>query len=601
MKKLPRIFFKSIIIFITVIISDFGISSCGKEKVVASCNISGVDSTIGCFGDPVTITGEGFERIAGTVSFNGTEATITSWSDTSIEVNAPGGVYSKITITTAATISCSLSGAYFYDDSTVAVVTITSPTDGVTLYAGDVWVSGTADNDIITVTVTSDQGQSMSSKVNPDGNWSVVLTGVTLPSIIINANGIDNCGNIGTDSVTVSVSEPTIWYVNTTATGDNTGKSWENAFTVIQAAMDTASSDDWIWVAEGTYTTGPSTIAVLIMAAGVEIYGGFTGTESKLSERDAPFDHPTILDGEHASYHVVVGASNARLDGFVVTYGSASAGVIDNSGGGMFNDSVTGLVVSNCMFKGNSASWGGGGGMYNDGVTNLLVANCAFSGNEAADGGGMLNYDVTGLLVANITFSGNIAGAFSGGGMYNSASSPEIINCIFINNSAGSFGGGMAIGSNSSPNINNCTFSGNSAYFEGGGVFILNSTPAITNCILWGNTAPTGSEIALNSSDFPSTLTISYSDVQGGLTTGVYVDPGCILNWGTGMIEDAPMFVNGPNGNYYLSQPPGQVSTSPCVDTGSNTAENLRMDDRTTSTNGDLDTGWVDMGYHYEP
>ncbi len=132
-------------------------------------------------------------------------------------------------------------------------------------------------------------------------------------------------------------------------------------------------------------------------------------------------------------------------------------------------------------------------------------------------------------------------------------------------------------------------------------MFILNSTPTITNCILWGNTAPAGSEIALNSSDFPSTLTISYSDIQGGPTTGVYVDPGCTLVWGDGMIEDDPMFVNGSNGDYYLSQPPGQGSTSPCVDTGSDMAENLGLNDKTTSTNGDLDTGWVDMGYHYEP
>ncbi len=471
MKKLHWIFSILPILLMTISIFTLGISGCGKEKVVVSCNISGVNPTTGCLGDPVAVTGKGFERIAGTVSFNGTEATIISWSDTSIEVNAPGGVYSKITVTTAAILSCSLPGIYSYDDSNVAVVTITSPTDGVTLYAGDVWVSGTADNDIVTVTVTSDQGQSMSSKVNTDGNWSVVLTGVTPPSIAINATGIDNCGNIGTDSVTVSISEPTIWYVDTTATGDNTGKSWENAFTVIQDAVDTAASDDWIWVAEGTYANSTSSIApILTMKNGVEIYGGFTGIESKLSERDTPADHPTVLDGEYASYHVVVGASNARLDGFVVTYGSASTGIIDNNGGGMYSDSVTGLVVSNCVFNENSAPWGGGGGMYNNSITNLLVSNCAFSGNVAADGGGMLNYDVTGLLVANCTFSGNIAAGISGGGMYNSDSSVEIINCIFIDNSAaGFFGGGMAIGNNSSPNINNCTFSGNSANLKAAG------------------------------------------------------------------------------------------------------------------------------------
>jgi hypothetical protein len=158
------------------------------------------------------------------------------------------------------------------DPDNEAFINITSPMDGVDLYAGDVWVSGTADNDIATVIVISDQGHSESSAVNAEGNWSVVLPWVDIPSVVITAQGEDNCGNIGTDSVTVSVCEPTIWYVDTTATGDNTGKSWENAFTVIQDAADAASSNDWIWVAGGTYTSD-STAPVLTMKSGIEIYG----------------------------------------------------------------------------------------------------------------------------------------------------------------------------------------------------------------------------------------------------------------------------------------------------------------------------------------
>ncbi|UCD83529.1 MAG: hypothetical protein JSU92_09500 [Deltaproteobacteria bacterium] len=95
-----------------------------------------------------------------------------------------------------------------FEVDTAAVVTITYPVDGVTVVAGDLTVTGTADTDITTVTVTSDQGHSESSAVDPVGNWSVVLTGVTVPSIVITAAGTDDCGNIGSDTVTVPVVPP---------------------------------------------------------------------------------------------------------------------------------------------------------------------------------------------------------------------------------------------------------------------------------------------------------------------------------------------------------------------------------------------------------
>ncbi|UCD83483.1 MAG: Ig-like domain-containing protein [Deltaproteobacteria bacterium] len=91
---------------------------------------------------------------------------------------------------------------------TTANVTITSPGNGVTISAGDVFVGGTADTDITTVTVTSDQGHNVSSPVDPAGNWAVVLTGVVTPSINITTKGTDNCGNTESNSVTVPVVPP---------------------------------------------------------------------------------------------------------------------------------------------------------------------------------------------------------------------------------------------------------------------------------------------------------------------------------------------------------------------------------------------------------
>ncbi len=556
-----------------------GSDSLAAPVIFAVCSISSAGPTTGCPGDAVTITGATFGITPGGVSFDSVTATIISWNDTSIIVEAPGGNYSNVTVAPTIAYFCSRSGIYYYDndpptglaaapaggiycttpvtvslsasdgaiyytldgtepttgnpvytgpidineDTTLkfmamdacgnqsytvaevydiddeAMVSITGPADGLTLIAGDVWVSGTADDDIARVTVTSDQGHSKSSGIDSAGNWSVVLSGVTLPFIDISATGTDNCGNIGSDLVTVPICEPTVWYVDDNATGNNDGTSWEDAFTVIQDAVDLASIGDWIWVAEGTYTTGPSTTVVLTMAAGVEIYGGFTGTESDLSERGDPAAHPTILDGEDTSYHVVLGASNARLDGFVVTDGNANGPYLpDAVAGGMANDGKTNLVVANCTFTGNFAR-SRGGGMYNS-KSSLEITNCIFSGNYGSYGGGIYNYNNSSLKVTNCIFSEN--SAIVGGGIY---------NFWYV-----------------SLEITNCTFTGNSASMYCGGMCNLYTSITITNSILWDNDL---SEIY--NSD--STVTVSHSDVDQGGYAG-----------NNGNIREAPLFVNVP-------------------------------------------------------
>jgi hypothetical protein len=63
------------------------------------------------------------------------------------------------------------------------------------------------------------------------------------------------------------------------------------------------------------------------------------------------------------------------------------------------------------------------------------------------------------------------------------------------------------------------------------------------------------------------------------------------------MIDADPLFVTGPQGNYYLSQiAAGQGTDSPCVDTGDPASH---MIVGTTRTDEVPDSGVVDMGYHY--
>lgn len=102
----------------------------------------------------------------------------------------------------------------------------------------------------------------------------------------------------------------------------------------------------------------------------------------------------------------------------------------------------------------------------------------------------------------------------------------------------------------------------------------------MSNCILSDNLAEIGSQIAITSAhpDRPCTLTLSYSDLQGG-RYNVFVGNWSTFNSGTGNIDADPCFVkpghwnhNGtPNyiwdnswvdGDYHL------LETSPCVDAG---------------------------------
>jgi len=126
------------------------------------------------------------------------------------------------------------------------------------------------------------------------------------------------------------------------------------------------------------------------------------------------------------------------------------------------------------------------------------------------------------------------------------------------------------------------------------------SNVSIIDSIFWGNNAAEGGQINIGtgfiSDPRPATLTISYSDVQGGNTvSSVRVGSGSTLNWGTGNINADPGFQIHPEGlgNYYLNQ------GGPCISTGSVPAGSIGLETYTTNILGGLDKGIVDMGYHY--
>lgn len=372
-------------------------------------------------------------------------------------------------------------------------------------------------------------------------------------------------------------------FVDKDAPPGGDGNSWGTAYQTIQAGIDDADVlDEEVWVAEGAYDEQrvsvmhdpPVDTGSVVMSQGVQIYGGFVGTETARNQRDWG-THVTTIDGStarggNAAYHVVVGADSAAIDGFTITGGYAH-GPVPNAhecyGAGMFNDGCS-PTVSNCTFLNNSASYGGGG-MTNFYSASPTITNCTFSGNDAQWGGGMSGGEST-SVITDCLFSGNSAssdggGIYSsscsltvtncvfstnsvdvneswerrGGAMFNAVCSSTITNCIFSNNSCQD-GGGMYNLFSSSLAITNCTFLGNSL---GSALHNYDCSPTVTNCILWGDSP---GEIY---NELGSSPTVTYSDVEGGYS-------------GEGNINLDPQFVNPAGGDLHLQ--PG----SPCVDAG---------------------------------
>jgi predicted outer membrane repeat protein len=323
---------------------------------------------------------------------------------------------------------------------------------------------------------------------------------------------------------------PTIIYVDSRATGANTGTSWPDAYTSLQTALSVAVSGEEIWVAAGTYTPGPTRSATFLLSDGLAIFGGFSGDETERSQRDWQM-HPTVLSGDIGvsgdprdnSYHIVtsVGVSRATtLDGFTIAGGNANdTGYPHSNGGGMANTGSS-PTLRNLIFIDNAAAWEGGA-IFNEAGSAPTLGGVTFLRNAAYHGGGMANFSSNAALL-NVTFHGNTAR--EGGGLYNDTSAPTLGNAVFSGNTANERGGAISNRS-SAPVLSNVTAIGNVAAITGGGMYSEQSSrPIVRNAIFWNNGQ---SEIVGGS-----------ASVQSSLVTGGYS--------GTGNISGNPQILRLP-------------------------------------------------------
>jgi len=386
-----------------------------------------------------------------------------------------------------------------------------------------------------------------------------------------------------------------VWLVDLDAAGIQDGYTWPNAFTHPQDAMDIAFPGDQVWVSKGTYNARhPEETFLLSLIDGVAVYGGFSGMESDLLQRDWTRNE-TILDADgwlpEEGYRqvIVANADETLVDGFTITggvdnYASFFSGmginasttetihsffsncsIIENFGGdaapGMYIDASleSVLTFTGCEFLENQGGWSVASIWIASG--NVTFTGCDISGNSVSEGTGGIVIDPEGKVTLERSFvENNACTGQSGAGGIENYGDVSIVNSVIAGNSAevaNGMGGGIKAGGTTS--IVNSTIVNNQAGMlsGGGGIYAGGSAVDIVNSILWGNAkSDEESGFSFDSQIEGEPRSVTYSDVMGGWA-------------GTMNIDGDPAFASSTD--FYLTE------GSPCIDAG--TAEGAPPED----------------------
>ena len=351
------------------------------------------------------------------------------------------------------------------------------------------------------------------------------------------------------------------------------------SYATIQGAIDATTQDgDVVVVGDGTWTgtgnqnlnlrsraitvrsaNGPSGCTIDCGGSGSGFYIGrppqrrksWTGSRSRASNGgirigsgsptirncriigNAGWGGMSIIYGSPIITDCVISGNSSTTDGGGLSWGDhvflpvlancvVSGNQAGRNGGGCYVPNVCLVTFDNCTIANNTAV-GNGGGMYIDiGGNFQTVSPCSLTGNTAAQGGGIFA-NSSSSLISNWTLVNNHA-TDRGGGIGGYKAAPIVKNCLLYQNRADYRGGGVALqwpDTAGAARIENCTLTGNTAGNAGGGLFFQQGTywtaSLLKNTVLWGDSAPSGPEVAASSSSSGSvTLSVSYSDVQGG-------------------------------------------------------------------------------------
>lgn len=350
-------------------------------------------------------------------------------------------------------------------------------------------------------------------------------------------------------------SRSSVVYVDQSATGRNNGTSWVDAFTNLSDALFLRAPVSQVWVARGTYFPDKVRSASFVMPGGIEVLGGFSGTEISTAERD-PSLYPTILSGDIGisgfakdnSFHVVIALDGAMIDGFIIEDGNASENFTNDSrgvGGGLWSEGAV-FEVRNCQFRNNWAYQGGAGAWMEEG--NATFTNCNFMTNKTGStgSGGAMKAINSSIYLSVCDFAENY-GFYGGGALHQEGGLLEVNNTKFSENVNSSWNGGGALFlKNVEGEMNLSSFIKNETYANnyGGAVKLINSSPLITQCLFSKNKSRSNSAGAiyidensapkLSSNEFNENYAKSWGGAIYSETADLNVSGGSFYgNWAT--------------------------------------------------------------------
>jgi predicted outer membrane repeat protein len=295
-----------------------------------------------------------------------------------------------------------------------------------------------------------------------------------------------------------AMAAPKTIYVNGTRTASGDGTSWATAYRYLRDALAVSAPGDSLYITKGTYKPDDSEVNLISPAGsfkgdrdasfnlnGVNVYGGFAGTETDPGSRPQDFDpnknsqttpggvfiaalteaNRTILSGDilpgrvaERSLHVIRMTSNSTLDRVTVEKGLANGREFTNDqGGGCFASPGTTLTLNQSEFRDNS-SYDSGGAIWGtvvvtmsrfaknivvpQSVYNYQASGGAIKGTVTATDSTFISNSVTSQsLDARPDVTGNNGGntTAEGGAI---AGSVIARNCEFISNIAKATAGG---------------------------------------------------------------------------------------------------------------------------------------------------------------
>lgn len=299
-----------------------------------------------------------------------------------------------------------------------------------------------------------------------------------------------------------------IYYVSSRATDTGDGSSWANA-TTLTKALDKAVAGDQIWVQGFDTLTGGNLYVApkegFAVKSGVQLYGGFAGTESRLSQRvtlGKPYQlkYRSVLSGDIqrndtvGSVDLIFPANGTRSDNATHVLSVNLDPTQASGNNNTYPTVINGFSIGNGQAAGTDDA-GKGGGIYVYGDNSkggvFRIERCFLISNYATQGGAVyvdasvksVNGE-TSLINQSVVFN-NAAGDRAAvenqaGGIY-LAGKATVVNTSIFNNG----NGGVRLSSGSK--VVNATIARNT----GAGVDMTaggSGDAHVYNSIIWGNT-----------------------------------------------------------------------------------------------------------------